>query len=148
MDLRPVVDELRGKNENFDEALGKRRRERLKWGGLAVVALFALAGWTQATVAYARARPTMEFKKPPPPVARAPAPAPERPPGSLTVLCTPECSEVVIDGVPLGPSPIVKRAAAAGVHDVRVSAPNGAKKNYAVVVVSGETHKFRIEMDK
>ncbi|MCE9575113.1 MAG: hypothetical protein K8W52_18320, partial [Deltaproteobacteria bacterium] len=54
IDLRPLVDQARGKHRDVDVALAARRREQLLWAGLSLVALIALAGWVAATWRYLR----------------------------------------------------------------------------------------------
>lgn len=57
IDLRPVVDSARTEQKRFDRALQRRRRERLLWGVLSVVALAVLAAWLTATVEYVKHPP-------------------------------------------------------------------------------------------
>jgi hypothetical protein len=52
IDLRPVIDKARAEDASFERALKTRRRERLLWAGLTVVALAVLAGWAYATIHY------------------------------------------------------------------------------------------------
>ena len=164
MDLRPVVDSLRGQHERFDEPLKQRRRERVLWSVLALVSLVAMGAWAGATVAYARERPTLKDRQaaaappsrapevPAVPAAAPPAPAPTPAAkqfaalGGLTIVCVPKCDQILDNGSPLGPGPVHALLVPAGRHDLRLSAPNGVKKSVEVEVVAGRQREVRVPM--
>ena len=71
--------------------------------------------------------PAPAAPRPPSVAAAAPAPAPAAPPavaaggsGTLKVICFPGCDQVVDNGAPLGPSPIVRRNATLGSHRIKL----------------------------
>ena len=66
--------------------------------------------------------------------------------GAITVVClVATCSQVVDNGVSLGPSPIVGRPVAAGRHTIQLTAGN-VKKSTIVTVKPEETAEVRIPM--
>jgi hypothetical protein len=100
----------------------------------------------------------------PTPVAAAPKPAPapqplpaplaaplpkkSTAPGFLTIVCMPRCDQIIDNGTPLGPGHVFNKPVASGRHVLQLSAPNGARKNMIVDVVSDQTREVRISMDR
>jgi hypothetical protein len=100
--------------------------------------------------------------QPPEPSAQEPAaPAPRTPPaaapraawvtsqstsgggsGTLKVICLPGCDQVIDNGSPLGPSPIVRRSANVGSHRLKLIWSD-ASKIVSTVVVADQTATVR-----
>jgi serine/threonine-protein kinase len=83
---------------------------------VAALPVAAATPTTPATVPAVAARP-------PAPRPAAPAPAPAAPAtgsGTLKVICFPGCDQVIDNGSPLGPSPIVRRNANLGSHRIKL----------------------------
>jgi serine/threonine protein kinase len=78
-----------------------------------------------------------------PQVSVSPAPSAQR--GLLSVICTPICDDVRVDGRSLGESPIVRRSLAAGEHVVRLrwSDPVARKELRVRVAAGAETTVVR-----
>jgi hypothetical protein len=93
-------------------------------GGLVVVGRLARTAPPPARVDTVRVQDTVHVAQPaatrPPPRARQPAPAPPAAsPGYLTVNADPY-GELYVDGVDVGPTPVVRYAVPAGVHTIKV----------------------------
>jgi hypothetical protein len=93
IDLRPSVDQARSEQNNFDQALQARKREKRLWLTLSLVAWVALLCWVGGTTAYiATMVPEDIFDEPTPsatagtaaPPAAATKPPPKRVPPPVT----------------------------------------------------------------
>ena len=64
------------------------------------------------------------------------------PSGTLRVVCSPACSQVVDNGTPLGPSPVTRRGTTIGSHRLNLVWPDGAKV-VSTVVIADQTATVR-----
>ncbi|MBI5537149.1 MAG: PEGA domain-containing protein [Deltaproteobacteria bacterium] len=65
--------------------------------------------------------------------------------GYLTVVCSPFCDEVLVDGRSVGPSPVVHVPVPAGVHTVTLKR-SGVVKTLSATIRSGEVTSWRVSM--
>ena len=68
-------------------------------------------------------------------------------PGALSVVCVPACDSVLIDGKPVGASPIVSAPLRAGRHVITVSRIGAAPQQSDVFVPAGGTTAQRFWME-
>lgn len=66
--------------------------------------------------------------------------------GKLSVLCTPGCSDVRIDGRSYGPSPVYGREIAAGEHELMLHQEHGPSRSLRVRVVAGQEKVENVAM--
>lgn len=67
--------------------------------------------------------------------------------GFLTVVCTPGCDEVILDGQSLGPSPVARTKVTSGAHHLVLK--RAAQQQYRrVVVAPGRTLTVRVDMTR
>lgn len=66
-------------------------------------------------------------------------------PGFLTVVCSPFCDEVLVDGKNLGPSPLVHSPVSQGIHSLTLKRAS-VVKDLSVTVKSGEVTSYRVSM--
>jgi serine/threonine-protein kinase len=107
----------------------------------------AAATAAPTATATATAKPTAT-QTAPTPLTAAPATATTKPGamGAITVICLVQtCTQVVDNGVSLGPSPIVGRPVAAGRHTLQLTAGT-VKKSTVVTVKPEETAEVRYPM--
>ena len=62
--------------------------------------------------------------------------------GTLKIICVPGCDQVIDNGNPLGPSPIVRRSASVGSHRIKL-VWGDATKIVSTVVVADQTATVR-----
>ncbi len=67
-------------------------------------------------------------------------------PGFLTIVCNPQCDEVIDNGRSLGPSPIVHVTASPGQHRITLKRGSEKPKVISVIVVSGQVTAQRVTM--
>ncbi|HEY5240158.1 MAG TPA: hypothetical protein VIJ22_01780, partial [Polyangiaceae bacterium] len=93
--------------------------------------------------------PTMPVAHAVPAVAPHPAPVVATPPstagagsGTLKVICFPGCDQIIDNGSPLGPSPIIRRTASVGSHRIKL-VWSDASKVVSTVVIADQTATVR-----
>src|SRR5690606_30344379 len=64
----------------------------------------------------------------------------------LTVLCVPYCSDVELEGRPLGPSPVIRRAVAPGRKTLVMRRPGTPDKSMAILLSAGEREEVSVSM--
>ncbi len=77
--------------------------------------------------------------------ASAPSGEPSGELGSLTLVCTPYCDEIVADGSSLGPSPLMNVPMKPGNHELTLTRKEGSKK-VTVTIRAGRRTMKRVEM--
>lgn len=68
-------------------------------------------------------------------------------PGTLSVFCVPACDVVLVDGKPVGASPVVSSSLRAGRHAISVTRMGAAPKQVEVFVPAGGSVAQRFWMD-
>jgi hypothetical protein len=66
----------------------------------------------------------------------------------MTVVCIPKCSQIVDNGVPLGPGNLFNRPVSSGRHALSLSTPGGSRKEIQVEIVPGEAREVRVSMEQ
>jgi hypothetical protein len=74
-------------------------------------------------------------------------PAPASKLGTLTILCTPRCDQIRVNGTSVGPGHIFNRPTSVGRKVLVLSAPNGARKVVTVEVEPETTTELRVSME-
>ncbi len=65
----------------------------------------------------------------------------------LNVICIPRCDRVELDGVPLGPTPVIKYSASVGSHRIKLISSNPpATKTVSKIVVADTINMVRESM--
>jgi serine/threonine-protein kinase len=67
-------------------------------------------------------------------------------PGFLTIVCNPQCDDVLDNGRSLGPSPVVQAVAKPGMHRITLKRGTDKPKVISVIVVSGQVTAQRVSM--
>ncbi len=68
-------------------------------------------------------------------------------PGSVTVICTPFCDAISVDGKPLGPSPVLSTSAEAGRRTVLATRYGAPPRRLDVVVKPGKESFLSVSME-
>jgi len=68
--------------------------------------------------------------------------------GALTVVCRPECIEIIDNGVSYGSGNLNKRPISAGRHVLQLTSPQGLRKTIAVDIFPDQTHEVHVAMDR
>lgn len=107
---------------------------------------------TSTATATATATSTSTRATPAPRPAPTPSPSPSPSPlpaaavgtstGMLTVICIPGCDQVVDNGAPIGPSPVIKRKVSVGSHRLRL-VWNDANMTVSTVVFADQVQTVR-----
>lgn len=66
--------------------------------------------------------------------------------GKLSILCTPRCSDVRIDGQSHGPSPVYGREVPAGEHELLLHQERGPSRSVTVRVIAGQEKVENVAM--
>jgi hypothetical protein len=68
--------------------------------------------------------------------------------GALTVVCTPKCDLVLLDGEPFGTGLVFNRPVTSGDHVLDLRAPNGLSKQLHVHIDRDATREVRVTLSR
>ncbi len=101
--------------------------------------------------------PLHDDAAPKPPIPTQPTPVPTPPllvvpppfggaTGSMSIVCSPFCDDVVVDGQSWGPTPIIRHVAPEGQHRVSLRKNGAPPRTMSIQVKSGELSMVRADM--